>query len=1117
MKKTQSNYFFVSKLRVKKILLTMKITSLLLLVSFLQINANVSSQTTRISLKAENATIKQIFTEIEKVSEYRFLYHDGITDLNKLISLNVDKENIIDVLDQVFRETQSSYKVLDNNLVVVVPTTHYQKIRVNGVISDAETGEPLVGVNIIVKGTTIGVISDIDGKYSIDIPDGNASLVFSSIGYASVEMPIGNQQVINISLQPETRQLEEIVVVGYGTQKRVTATGSVVSAKGDDIRRSPATNMTNNLVGRLPGLVAVSRSGEPGYDGSTLRIRGSNTLGDNSPLVVVDGIANRGMERLDPADIESINILKDASAAIYGSQAANGVILVTTKRGKLGKPKISINMNAGVSQPTRIPEMANGAQYATMLNEISYYKSPGNGRFQKYSEDDIEKYGDGSDPWGHPNTDWFGEVFKTWSNQNYQNASISGGTENMKYFLSMGARYQDGIYKNSATNYKQYDFRSNIDGKVNKYIDIAFDVAGRQEMKNFPTRSSGSIFRMLMRGKPNMPAYWPDGTPGPDIEYGDNPAVTSTAATGYDKDKWYILESNLRANIAIPWVKGLTVTGNASFDKAFRFHKRFETPWYLYSWDGNADHILNKGKRGFDAPQLSQDMTDGQKVTVNAYATYEKTIMDVHNIKFMVGAERQSGVEDQFSAFRKNYISSAIDQLFAGASDQYMTNDGSAKQNARMNYFGRVNYDLRQKYMVEFVWRYDGSYMFATGKQFGFFPGISAGWRVSEENFWKNNLAFFDDFKIRGSWGQTGNDRISEYQYLSSYGFTSSRSYVFDGGDSKLLNETKIPNPNVTWEVANQANIGFDAFFFNSKLSFSADYFYNKRTQILITRNASVPSSTGLTLPPENIGKVDNKGFEAILGYHNAIGDLKYDISINGSYSKNKIVFWDETPGIPDYQRSTGRPMGSSLYYEAIGIFKDAAAVEAYPHWAGAIPGDVIFKDVNEDGKIDGLDRVRNEFNNMPRFVGGASINMQWRQFDLAMLFQGATGSQQYISAESGEIGNYYKDFADNRWTPENTDASYPRTFNRDEEYWRSQGNTFWLRKTDYLRLKNIELGFNLPSKASKKLGIEGLRLYVNGLNLLTVDNAKIIDPEVESGTSYPLQRVINGGLTLTF
>lgn len=1134
MKKTQSNYSFVHKFRAEKILLTMKITILLLCVGLLQINANVLSQSTSISLKAENATIKQVFAEIEKVSEFRFLYHDGLTDLNKVVSLNIDKENIVDVLNQVFSQTQSSYKILENNLVVIVPTNTYQKAKVTGQITDAVTGEAVIGANVVVKGTTLGVVTDVDGKFSIDIPDPNGTLVISSIGYTTQEILVNNQQVLNVSLEPESKQLEEIVVVGYGTQKKVTATGSVVSAKGDDVRRSPATNMTNNLVGRMPGLVAVSRSGEPGYDGSTLRVRGSNTLGDNSPLIVVDGIANRNMERLDPADIESITVLKDASAAIYGSQAANGVILVTTKRGKLGKPKVSINMNAGVTQPTRIPKMANAAQYATMLNEINYYASwdadkliYNKGRFDKYSEDDIQKYSDGSDPWGHPNTDWFGEVFKTWSNQNYENASISGGNENMKYFLSLGSRFQDGIYKHSATSYKQYDFRSNIDGKVNKYIDLSFDIAGRQEMKNFPTRSAGDIFRMLMRGKPNMPAYWPDGTPGPDIEYGNNPAVISTSATGYDKDKLYTVESNLRANVIIPWVKGLTVTANASFDKGYRFHKRFETPWYLYSWNGNPDHKLEKGQRGFSAPQLTEDMYDSQTLTFNTYATYEKTLFGEHNIKVMVGTERQSGIKDEFSAFRKNYISSAVDQLFAGASDQYMTNTGKASQNARMNYFGRVNYDLRQKYMVEFVWRYDGSYMFATGKQFGFFPGVSAGWRISEEDFWKNNLAFFDNFKIRGSWGQTGNDRISEYQYLSSYGFTSDRSYVFNGIEYKLLNETKVPNPNVTWEVANQANLGFDALFFNSKLSVSADYFYNRRSQILIKRNASVPASSGISLPPENIGKVDNKGFEAVIGYHNQLGDLKYDVSVNGSYSKNKIVFWDETPGKPDYQKSTGKPMptdpnnpDNDLYYQAIGIFKDRAAIDAYPTLLpkkNTQPGDIIFADVNNDGIVDGQDKVRAERNNMPRFTGGLNINLQWKNFDLALLFQGAMGAQQYIRSESGEIGNYYKDFADNRWTPENPNASYPRTFNRDEEYWGSQRNTFWLRKTDYLRLKNLELGFNLPNKIDKALGIEGLRIYVNGLNLLTVDKAKLIDPEVEAGTSYPLQRVINGGITLTF
>lgn len=991
------------------------------------------------------------------------------------------------------------------------------QIKITGTITDASTGEAMVGVNVQIKGTTVGAISDASGKFTLTATDPNATLVFSFIGYVTQEIALGGQTTVTIALEAEISQLSEVVVTGYGTQKKVTSTGSISTTKGTEIVKSPATNVSNSLVGRMPGLTAVSRSGEPGQDGAILRIRGSNTLGDNNPLIVVDGVPNRSMERLNPNDIESITILKDASAAIYGSQAANGVILVTTKRGATGKPKITIDLNTGFQQPTKIPEMANANQYSTMLNEIAYYKNPSGGRNQKYSAAELQKFTDGSDPWGYPNTDWFHEVFKPWSAQNRENISMSGGNENMKYFLSLGARYQNGVYYRSATNYKQYDFRTNIDGKVNKYLDISFDVSGREEVRNYPTRSAGSIFRMLMRGKPNMPAYWPNGDPGPDIEYGDNPAVTSTSATGYDLNKWYVLNSNLRINFAIPGVNGLTITANGSFDKSFQFQKRFETPWYLYTWDGNADHITVAGKRGLDAPQLTEYSTDGQNISINAYATYEKTFAAIHTIKVMAGAERRNGKSDNFQAFRKNYISSAVDQLFAGATDQYMSNTGSANQNAYQSYFGRVNYDLSRKYMVEFVWRYDGSYMFPESKRYGFFPGISAGWRISEEDFWKNSLAFINNFKIRGSWGQTGNDRIDEYQYLATYGYLSGKSYVYGGTDAKLLNETKVPNPNVTWEVANQSNIGFDAYLLNNKLSFSADYFYNIRSQILIQRNASVPSSTGFTLPPENIGKVKNSGFEGVIGYVAQSGGFEYGVSVNGSYSKNEIMFWDETPGIPDYQQSTGRPMGSALYYKTIGIFKDQAAIDAYPHWAGAMPGDVIFEDVNGDKVIDGLDRVMNDKNNMPRFIGGMSVDLKFKGFDLTMLIQGATGAMVYVSPESGEIGNYYKLYADNRWTPENPSATYPRSWNRDEEYWRSQANTFWLQNMNYVRLKNLEIGYNLPSGVNQKMGITNLRFYVNGQNLLTSAKQKLIDPELQSGTDYPLQRIVTGGLTLTF
>jgi len=1007
-------------------------------------------------------------------------------------------------------------------------TDEQQQIRVSGKITDGSTGDAMPGVNIVVKGTSLGAIADVEGKYSIMVNDRNATLIFSFIGYVTAEVPLDGRTIADVHMVSEVKGLEEVVVTGYGTTKKASLTGSVSAVNGETLKQSPVTNLTNSLIGRIPGITSIQKSGEPGYDAATITIRGANTLGDNSPLIVVDGIPHRSLDRLDPSDIESFTVLKDASAAIYGTQAANGVILVTTKRGRVGKPSITLNLSTGFNQPTVIPKMADAATYATMLNEIAYYANTGGGRNQKYSDSDIQKYKDGSDPWGHPNTDWFGETFKNWSAQNYQNVSISGGTENMKYFLSLGTKYEDAYYKHSATSFRQYDFRTNIDGKISKNIDISFDVSGRQENRNFPTRSAGSIFRMIMRGKPNMPAYWPNGLPGPDIEYGDNPVVICTDQTGFDHDRRYVMESNVRLNVKLPWVKGLSVQANASYDKIFKFEKVFDKPWYLYSWDGvtygeNSLPELTKGKRGFDAAQLTQNTQDGNKTTFNAFATYENTFGTVHNIKIMAGIEAQSGLNDYMNAFRKNYVTDLIPQLFAGAYDEYMTNNGWADQNARFSYFGRFNYDYSRKYLVEVVMRYDGSYMFKPGKNYGFFPGVSLGWRLSDESFFKDNLTIFDDFKLRASWGQTGNDRIyyndqlKEYQFLSTYSFDS-QPYVFGKSiNNKRLLENVVPNPDVTWEVANQYNLGFNATMLKSKLTIDADVFYNLRSGILWQASAIVPESTGMTLPPQNIGKVSNRGFEFQITYRNNAGDLFYDVSLNGSYARNKIDFTFDTPGIPEYQKAQGKPMGAGLNYVATGIFQDEASLDAYPHWANARPGDIIFKDVDNSGTIDGLDRVRDSRNNMPRFITGLNANLGYKQFDLSLLFQGAFGAQVQINPESGEIGNFYTYYSDNRWTPENTNTNLPRAWNRDNEYWRSQGNTFWYFSTNYVRLKSLEIGYTLPATVNSKLGISKLRVYASGLNLLTFSKMKLIDPELNAGTDYPLQRVANLGLVLSF
>jgi TonB-dependent starch-binding outer membrane protein SusC len=995
-----------------------------------------------------------------------------------------------------------------------------QQRTISGRVVD-EGGMPLPGVSVVVRGTTIGVVTDSDGNYSLQIPADARTLVFSFVGMRSQEVLIGTQGTVNVTLEIEPIGLEEVVAIGYGTEKRATITGSVSAVRGEELQKSPAINISNNLVGRLPGLIAVNRSGEPGYDGSTLLIRGSNTLNNNNPLIVIDGITGRSMDRLDPADIESVSILKDASAAIYGAQAANGVILITTKRGRLGKPVITVNLNQGFNQPTRIPDMADAATYAEMINEINVYR----GRDPRYTEEDLRKYRDGSSPWTHPDTDWFAETLKPWSPQRYGNMSVNGGTEAMRYYVSMGGNFQDGIYKNSATFYNQYDFRSNLDGRVSENVNFAIDIAGRQEDRNFPNRSAGAIFRMLMRGKPNLPAYWPDGTPGPDIEYGDNPVVIVSDETGYNRDTRYIFDSNLKLDISIPWIDGLGFTFNAAIDKRFRNQKTFQKGWYLYSWDfetygADGTPALLRGKRGFDDPRLRQAMEDEQNITLNALMNYETLIGENHNFRALFGVERFEGDFMNFWAFRRYYISEVVDQLFAGG-DLEKDNSGSARQSARLNYFGRLNYRFQNKYLAEFVWRYDGSYIFPEENRFGFFPGISLGWRISEENFWRENLGFLQDFKIRGSIGQTGNDRIDPYQYLSSYAFHPNNfTYIFNENvESKVLSESRIPNQNVTWEVATQKNIGFDGQTFDGKLYFEMDYFHNLREDILWWRNASVPNTTGLTLPRENIGEVVNQGFEYLFTWRDRSGDFIYSVSVNGGYQKNKIQFWDETPGVPPYQMSTGYPMNTGLYYRAIGIFRDQAEVDAYPSWPGARPGDVIFEDVNDDGVINGLDRVREYRNNIPRFQGGLNINLGWQQFDFSVLFQGAAGAVQYVSTESGEIGNFLNFYAQDRWTPDNPDGSQPRTWNRDEEYWRNHGNTFFLRSTDYIRLKNLEIGYSLPANITNRLGVEGFRIYFNGMNLATIDKFKVFDPETNnnSGQYYPQNRTINGGVTLTF
>lgn len=1046
---------------------------------------------------------------------------------------------------------------------------HFQQDKtVKGRVTD-EQNNPLSDVSVLQKGTNNGTITSASGDYTITVP-GNAVLVFTSVGFTDQEITVGDKSTISLQLKSLTQNLTDVVVVGYGTQKKVTVTGSVTQVKGTDLDKSPSTNLSNSLAGRLPGVTAMQRSGEPGYDGSTIRIRGTNTLGNSSPLVVIDGVPDRagGLERLNPADIESMSVLKDASAAIYGARAANGVILVTTKQGKTGKPVVSYDFNKGWQQATILPEMGNSAHYAELLNEQtlfgnvpyqewtaawdafkatgSYTKLDGNKVNAYYTPDDVAKFADGSSPLTHPNTDWYKTVFKDWSGQQQHNLQVSGGSESVKYLASIGHQQQDAYYINSATGYKQYDLRLNLEAKVNKYITTTIGITGREEYRFFPTVGAGDIFRMLIRGKPTEIAKWPNGQPGIDIENGHNPVAITTGTTGYDRDRRDYIQTNGQIDITNPWVKGLKLTLQGAVDKYIRRTKRYATPWALYNWDKvsfEADGVTPKLTRTirstFTDPQLTQSDEAELRINLVAMLNYERTINDDHTIGIMAGTQKETREGDNFNAFRRNFISPNLQVLNVGGTAQQNVG-GSGYERARLSYFGRAAYNFREKYLAEFLWRYDGSYIFPESGRFGFFPGILVGWNITKEDFMQN-VGFLNNLKIRASYGQMGNDLVEFNGVLQEYAFLplyALGTRVVNGQVVRSLTEPRVPNTDFTWEVANNANIGLEGTMLNNKVSFEFDVFKNERKQILIPRSGSTPQSSGISgkLPPVNAGIVKNSGFEFNVGYNGQVSDVVFRVSFNGAYTKNKVVFWDENPGVPAHQRATGHPFGTNgnafLAYQYDGVFKDAAEIAAnqidYTAATNSLrPGDMKFKDISgpdgkPDGKINSLDQVRLDKTRDPKFTAGLNLNISYRSFDLSALFQGAAGGFQLLNFnETGEFGNWLDYSYNNRWSVENPSSVHPRLVSRTNTYYTGgfRNNTYWLRDNNYLRFKNIELGYTLAPDILRKIGISKFRVYASGLNLITWEKMDIWDPEgtAENGYVYPQSKILSLGARVTF
>ncbi len=989
--------------------------------------------------------------------------------------------------------------------------------------------EPVADVSVRVKGTNQGNTTDAQGAFTIDA-SADAILVFSHVNYAELEVPVGGLSHLDVTLTPADNSMSEVVVVGYTSQKKATLTGSISTVKGSDLVRSPQPNVSNSLAGRFSGVILNNRSGEPGYDGSNVTIRGQATTGNKDVLIVVDGIPGQigGLERLNPNDIESISVLKDASASIYGSRAANGVILVTTKQGRSGKPVINASYNQGFSSPTRVPKMADAATYATIANEIAYYNNKAGGMNQQYSDEEIRKFADGSDPLNYPNTDWAAATLQKTALQNQANVSVTGGSQHIRYYFSLGSLFQDGLYKNGATQYKQYSFRSNIDANITKDFKVSLYLSGREENRQFPTVGAGDIFRSIYRAYSTLSAYYPNGLPSLGIE-GNNPVMMATDAGGINRNPRQVFNGILKGNYNIAAVDGLSLDGFLAIDKSWNFSKSFATPYRLYNYDRNTGEYVPRTVHGANnRATLNQSQENFTQITSHIKINYERGFGD-HALSGFIAYEQSEIRRETFGGFRENFPTTQTPELSqGGAAAIDRNNSGSSYRFTRQSYIGKLGYNFAERYLLDVQARIDGSSTFPAGKRYGFFPSVSGGWVISKEAFFQN-VNSIQNLKLRASYGLLGNDNVGLFQYLNNYSFYN--QLVLGGNIVPGIDLTKLANPAIHWEEAQKTDIGLEASFLNG-FNLELIYFSQQRNNILAERNASIPMVTGIVnpfrtidntplVPSENLGRVNSNGMEATLGYNKRSGDFRWGVSGNITYAKNKIVFIDEAPGVLPHQRQTGRPLNTYLLYNTTGIFRTEDDIARHPHLSVAQPGDLIYEDYDKDGAITANDRVRSKYGNIPEITYGILLNGEYKNFDIAVVFAGQSRVSQYVLMESGTVGNFYSSWADNRWSPSNPDGSFPRVDTRTSASVNGgqYPNTFWLNDASFLRLKNLELGYNFSPDWLNSIKMQGARLYVNGFNLFTITKVKDYDPEGDSGSGqfYPQQRIINVGINVRF
>lgn len=1095
--------------------------------SLFQVQAGPGSTQPQISILKNSIAIKDLLKQVEEQSQYRFIYNHARVNVSEKVNVNIKGVSVPRALDEIFRNTDIGYKITGRQILL------YKRMRIRldsvsmenhrNIVTDIAStvfavsgkvtgkgGEPIPGVNVVLKGTNTGTSTNADGLFSLTIPNGNGTLTFSFIGYDTREVPINDRSVVDVVLNENNQALNEVVVVGYGTQKKVNLTGALSTLDMSVKENTPVTNTSQALHG-LSGLWVNQSGSKPGADNATIRIRGVGTTNNSNPLVLVNGV-EYDMNMVNPNDIETITVLKDASAAIYGSRAANGVILITTKAGKEGKTQINYNFSFGFQSPTRMPDVVwDPIQYMQLKNQA--LRNEGK-TVVDYSDAQIDQYQKGmaTNPYAYPNINWFDLVTRD-GKLNQHHLQFSGGSDRLTYSLALGYMNQQGVLiANDKAD--RYSLDLNLSAKVTKNLRVGANLIGNYRTSQEPVDGTSSYFGSLMRVLPIFTPYVEDGrygnvvfrTPGRNsienpmklIKEGDRKyGVQRLLAKLYAE---YQLPHNLKYNI------------NFGFDKLDSLERRFNSRVNTYD-------PLTLAAMTYGNPVAYNSSANAVNLTFYQTLSWEQTLAQHHTLSAMIGQSYNDFDRGRFSSSIESTPGSTLTDIGSGSLNPAVA--GNVTRDRLASYFGRVNYAFKEKYLLEAVLRYDGSSRFASGKRWGLFPGISGGWRIDQERFFQ--ARFVNLLKLRASWGKLGNQAVPLYSYLNVVALGG--DYSFGGVIQPGAATTTYNDPGITWETTTNYNAGIDFEGWNGKLGAELDLFRRQTTGIL--RQVAIPSQVGaLGGPQRNIGAVDNSGFELSLSHRNRIGHFRYELRASGSYVKNEVKDLRGETVISDRRiLKEGAPIDAYYLYQADGIYQTQEEVKNSATVSSAVkPGYLKYKDVNGDGKINGDDRVVTG-SSIPKWTYSFVVNLSYKRLSLNTFLQGVQGISIYPTANLAYPVNngagLTREWATDSWTPQNTGARLPILTTPQGASENYQNSTFWLRDASYLRVQNVQLSYAFPDQWLSKAKVSKLNLFFNLQNFFTFSKYKDSDPErnIKQDTlyDYPLLKTLSFGLSASF